>query len=128
MNIVLILTIFCVQTTLFLMSVITLKSKLSGLEEQIKGNNVHIDGQAERVIANLEEVAQFEEKALGTLAQNVAILGYEIKEVKDKIEIVNNNTLLVRQSNFEIDSCIAELNKTIKQESAKNIALHLRKF
>lgn len=110
------------------MWVFTLNKKLNSLEEEIQAINTHVDGQAERINANLEEKAQFNGKALGTLAQNVAMCGYEIKEVKDKIEIVNNNTLLVRQSNFEIDSGIAELNKTIKQESAKNIALHLRKF
>lgn len=123
-----ILLLLSLQTTLILMWVFTLNKKLNSLEEEIQAINTHVDGQAERINANLEERGQFEEKALGTLAQNTAILGYEIKEVKDKIEIVNNNTLLVRQSNFEIDSGIAELNKTIKQESAKNIALHLRKF
>ena len=123
-----ILLLLSLQTTLILMWVFTLKDKLNSLGKEIQAINTHVDGQAERINANLEEKAQFDEKALGTLAQNTAILGYEIKEVKDKIEIVNNNTLLVRQSNFEIDSCIAELNKTIKQESAKNIALHLRKF
>lgn len=96
----LILTILGLQATLLLIGINTLKSKLNGLEEQIKGNNVHIDGQAERIIANLEEVAQFNEKAIGTLSQNIAACGYEIKEV----------------------------NKTIKDESAKNIAIHLRKF
>lgn len=107
MDKLLILSIFGLQTSLFLMSVITLKSKLNGLEEQIKGNTIHIDGQAERVIVNLEEVAQFEEKALGTLAQNVAMCGYEIKEVKNEIE---------------------KANKTIRDESAKNIFMHLKKF
>lgn len=92
-----ILSIFGLQTTLFLMSIFTLKGKLNVLEGQIKANTVHVDGQAERVIANLEEVAQFNEKALGTLAQNMAVCGYEVKEV----------------------------NKTIKDESSKNIAIHL---
>ncbi|WP_346905926.1 hypothetical protein [Clostridium sp.] len=86
MDKLLILTILGLQTTLMLMSVITLKSKLNGLEEQIKANTVHIDGQAEKIIANLEEVAQFEEKALGTLAQNMAVCGYELKEIKNNID------------------------------------------
>lgn len=128
MDKLLILTVFAVQAILFLMWVFTLKNKLNSIEEEIQAINTHIDGQADKVIAEIEERGQFNDKALGQLAENVAACGYEIKEVKDKIEIVNNNTLLVRQSNFEIDSGIAELNKTIKQESAKNIALHLRKF
>lgn len=128
MDLVLILVLLGLQATLLIMSINTLNNKLNRLEGQIRANEVYIEGQTQILNANLEEIAQFNEKALGTLAQNTAILGYEIKEVKDKIEIVNNNTLLVRQSNFEIDSGIAELNKTIKQESAKNIALHLRKF
>lgn len=123
-----ILLLLSLQTTLILMWVFTLKDKLNSIEEEIQAINTHVDGQADKVIAEIEERGQFNDKALVQLAENVAACGYEIKEVKDKIEIVNNNTLLVRQSNFEIDSCIAELNKTIKQESAKNIALHLRKF
>lgn len=123
-----ILLLLSLQTTLILMWVFTLKDKLNSIEEEIQAINTHVDGQADKVIAEIEERGQFNDKALGQLAENVAACGYEIKEVKDKIEIVNNNTLLVRQSNFEIDSGIAELNKTIKQESAKNIALHLRKF
>lgn len=107
MNLVLIIAIFGLQTTLILMWVFTLKGKLNRLEEQICAINLNVDGQAERINANFEEKAQFNEKALGTLAQNIALCGYEVKEVKDKIEIVN---------------------KTIKDESAKNIAMHLRKF
>ena len=121
-----ILLLLSLQTTLILMWVFTLKDKLYRLEEQIRANTVHIEGQAQRLNANLEEIAQFNEKALGTLAQNIAMCGYEVKEVKGKIEIVNNNTLLVRQSNFEIDSDIAELNKTIRQETAKRLYLHLQ--
>ncbi len=108
------------------MSINALNNKLNRLEGQIRANEVHIEGQAQRINANLEEVAQFNEKALGTLSQNIAMCGCEIKEVKDKLEIVNNNTLLVRQSNFEIDSDIAELNKTIRQETAKRLYLHLQ--
>lgn len=107
MNLVLIIAIFGLQTTLILMWVFTLNKKLNSLEQRIEAINTHVDGQAERINANFEEKAQFNEKALGTLAQNIALCGYEVKEVKDKIEIVN---------------------KTIKDESAKNIAMHLRKF
>ncbi|WP_346935339.1 hypothetical protein [Clostridium sp.] len=81
-----ILTIFGVQAVLVLMSINTLKGKLNGLEGQIRANRVHIDGQAEKIISNIEERGQFEEKALGTLAQNIALCSYEVKEVKDKIE------------------------------------------
>ncbi len=123
---ILILLILGVQTTLFLMWVFSLKDKLNRLEGQIRVNAVHIEGQTQILNANLEEIAQFNEKALGTLSQNMAMCGYEVKEVKDKLEIVNNNTLLVRQSNFEIDSDIAELSKTIKQETAKRLYLHLQ--
>lgn len=107
MNLVLIIAIFGLQTTLFLMWAFSLKDKLNKLEGQIRTNTVYVEGHTQILNANLEEVAQFEEKALGTLAQNIALCGYEVKEVKDKIEIVN---------------------KTIKDESAKNIAMHLRKF
>lgn len=126
MDLVLIIAIFGVQTTLILMGIFTLKGRINSLEVQARANRVHIDGQANKINANLEEVAQFNEKALGTLAQNIAMCGYEVKEVKDKIEIVNNNTLLVRQSNFEIDSDISELSKTIRQETAKRLYLHLQ--
>lgn len=126
MELVLILVLLGLQATLFIMSINTLNNKLNRLEGQIRANEVYIEGQAQRLNANLEEVAQFNEKALGTLSQNIAMCGYEVKEVKDKLEIVNNNTLLVRQSNFEIDSDIAELNKTIKQETAKRLYLHLQ--
>lgn len=123
---ILILLILGLQTTLFLMGIFTLKGRINSLEGQVRANTVHIDGQANKINANLEEIAQFNEKALGTLAQNIAMCGYEVKEVKDKLEIVNNNTLLVRQSNFEIDSDIAELSKTIRQETAKKLYLHLQ--
>ena len=83
---ILILLILGVQTTLFLMWVFSLKDKLNRLEVQIRANGVHIEGQAQRINANLEEVAQFNEKALGTLSQNMAVCGYEVKEVKDKLE------------------------------------------
>lgn len=126
MGIVLILAILGLQTTLILTGIFTLKGRINSLEGQVRANTVHIDGQANKINANLEEVAQFNEKALGTLSQNMAMCGYEIKEVKDKLEIVNNNTLLVRQSNFEIDSDIAELSKTIRQETAKRLYLHLQ--
>lgn len=126
MDLVLILVLLGLQATLLIMSINTLNNKLNRLEGQIRANEVHIEGQAQIINANLEEVAQFNEKALGTLSQNIAMCGYEIKEVKDKLEIVNNNTLLVRQSNFEIDSDIAELSKTIRQETAKRLYLHLQ--
>lgn len=126
MNLVLIIAIFGLQTTLFLIGIFSLKDKLNCLEGQIRVNAVHIEGQTQILNANLEEIAQFNEKALGTLAENITACGYEVKEVKDKLEIVNNNTLLVRQSNFKIDSDIAELNKTIKQETAKRLYLHLQ--
>lgn len=86
MNLVLIVAIFGLQTTLFLMWVFSLKDKLNRLEGQIRANAVHTEGQTQRLNANLEEVAQFNEKALGTLAQNIAMCGYEVKEVKDKLE------------------------------------------
>ena len=100
MNTLLILTILGLQAVLFLMSVITLKSKLNSLEWRIKAVNTHVDGQANKVIAEIWEKGQFNEIALGQLAQNIAACGYEVKEV----------------------------NKTIKDESAKNIAMHLTKF
>ena len=68
------------------MWVFTLKDKLNALEGQLRANNVHIDGQVEKVKAEIEEKAQFNEKALGTLAQNIAACGYEVKEVKDQME------------------------------------------
>ncbi|GEM_PF-2083933 len=126
MNLVLILTIFGLQTTLFLIGINTLKGRINSLEEQIRVNTMHLDLKLERLNTKIEEKAQFQEKALGTLSQNIAMCDYEVKEVKDKLEIVNNNTLLVRQSNFEIDSDISELNKTIKQETAKRLYLHLQ--
>jgi len=97
MDKLLILSIFGLQTTLMLMSINTINKKLNRLEDEIRANTMHIYGQVEKIIANLEEVAQFNEKALGTLAQNMAVCGYEVKEV----------------------------NKTIKDESSKNIAIHL---
>lgn len=81
-----ILLLLSLQTTLILMWVFTLKDKLNALEGQIRANRVHIEGQAQILNANLEEVAQFNEKALGTLSQNMAVCGYEIKEVKDKLD------------------------------------------
>jgi hypothetical protein len=86
MDKLLILTILGMQTTLMLMGISTLKHKLNSIEGQNRAINVHIDGQAEKIIENVEEKAQFEEKALGTLAQNIAVCGYEVKEVKDKLE------------------------------------------
>jgi len=76
-----------VQAVLILMSVITLKSKLNSLEERIQAVNIHVDGQANKVIAEIEERGQFNDKALGQLAENVAACGYEIKAVKDKIDV-----------------------------------------
>lgn len=90
---------------IILMGYITLKNKLNSLEEQICAVNLNIDGQVNRMIAEIGEREQFEEKALGTLAQNMAVCGYELKEVKE--------------SNKQI-------NKSIKDESAKNIFMHLR--
>lgn len=86
MNLVLIIAILGVQTTLILMWVFTLKDKLNRLEVQIRANGVHIEGQVEKVKAEIEEKSQFNEKALGTLSQNMAMCGYEVKEVKDKLE------------------------------------------
>jgi uncharacterized coiled-coil protein SlyX len=85
MDKLLILTILGVQTTLILMGISTLKHKLNSIEGQNRAINVHIDGQAEKIIANVEEKAQFEEKALGTLAQNIAVCGYELKQVKEQL-------------------------------------------
>ncbi len=126
MNLVLIIAILGLQTTLFLMGINTLKGRINSLEEQIRVNTMHLDLKLERLNTKIEEKAQFEEKGLITVAENIAVCGYEVKEVKDKLEIVNNNTLLVRQSNFEIDSDITELSKTIKQETAKRLYLHLQ--
>ncbi|MEG2918854.1 MAG: hypothetical protein RR851_13075 [Clostridium sp.] len=115
---------------LVLMGHITLKSKLNSLGEQIKVNSTHIDGQAEKIISNIEGKAQFEEKAIGVLAQNIAMCAYESKDIKDQVEIINNNVLQLRQSNFDIDVNTEEIktlieestndiNKTVKGESAK---------
>lgn len=90
MNLVLIIAIFGLQTTLILMWVFTLKGKLNRLEEQICAINLNVDGQAERINANFEEKAQFNEKALGTLAQNIAVCGYELKEIKNNIDSNTN--------------------------------------
>lgn len=90
MDTVLILLILGLQTTLFLMGINTLKGRINSLEEQTRANRVHIEGQTQRLNANLEEIAQFNEKALGTLAQNIAMCGYEVKEVKDKLENSTN--------------------------------------
>lgn len=124
--ITLIIAIFGLQTTLFLMGINTLKGRTNSLDEQIRVNTMHLDLKLERLNTKIEEKAQFNEKALITIAEDITACGYEVKEVKDKLEIVNNNTLLVRQSNFEIDSDIAELSKTIKQETAKRLYLHLQ--
>lgn len=102
---ILILLILSLQTTLILMWVFTLKDKLNRLEVQIRANGVHIEGQTQRLNANLEEIAQFNEKALGTLSQNMAMCGYEVKEIKDKLE---------------------NANETIRQETAKRLYLHLQ--
>lgn len=75
-----------VMGVLILMGYITLKSKLNGLEERIRATNVSLNGQAWRVIAEIQERGQFNDKALGQLAENVAACGYEVKEVKDKLE------------------------------------------
>jgi len=97
MDKLLILTILGIQTTLMIIGINTLKDKLNDLEGRIKVVIMQMDGQADKVIAEIEERGQFNEKALGTLAQNMAVCGYEVKEV----------------------------NKSIKNESAKNIAIHL---
>jgi len=138
-----ILSIFGLQAVLILMSVITLKSKLNGLEEQIKGNTVHIDGQAEKVIANLEEVAQFEEKALGQLAENIKVVDIGVNKIRERdftlgqdIGKLENNTKMIKDAvtksmlclERQIDASKEEINKIIKNESAKNIAMHLTKF
>lgn len=68
------------------MCVNTLKGKLNRLEGGIQAANTHVDGQANKVIAEIEERGQFNDKALGQLAENVAACGYEIKAVKDKLE------------------------------------------
>lgn len=90
MNLVLIIAIFGLQTTLILMWVFTLKGKLNSLGKEIQAINTHVDGQADKVIAEIEERGQFEEKALGTLAQNVAVCGYELKEIKNNIDSNTN--------------------------------------
>lgn len=105
MNLVLIIAIFGLQTTLFLMGINTLKGRINSLEWQIRANRVHIEGQANKINANLEEVAQFNEKALITIAEDITACGYEVKEVKDKLENVN---------------------ETIRQETAKRLYLHLQ--
>lgn len=105
MNLALIIAILGIQTTLFLMGIFTIKGRINSLEGQVRANRVHIEGQANRINANLEEVAQFNEKALGTLAQNIAVCGYEVKEVKDKLK---------------------NANETIRQETAKRLYLHLQ--
>jgi uncharacterized coiled-coil protein SlyX len=86
MDKLLILTILGLQTTLMIIGINTLKDKLNDLEGRIKVVIMQMDGQANKVIAEIEEKAQFEEKALGTLAQNIAACAYEVKEVKDQLE------------------------------------------
>ncbi|WP_346884349.1 hypothetical protein [Clostridium sp. UBA4395] len=105
MDLVLILVLLGLQATLLIMSINTLNNKLNRLEGQIRANEVHMGGQTQGINANLEEVAQFNEKALGTLSQNIAMCGYEIKEVNCKLE---------------------DVNKTIRQETAKRLYLHLQ--
>lgn len=86
MDLVLIIVIFGLQTTLFLMGIFTLKGRINSLEEQVRVNTMHLDLKLERLNTKIEEKSQFNEKALGQLAENVAACGYEVKAVKDKID------------------------------------------
>jgi len=51
---------------------------------------VYVEGHTQILNANLEEVAHFQEKALGTLSQNMAMCGYELKEIKNSIDSNTN--------------------------------------
>ncbi len=73
MNLVLIIAIFGLQITLFLMGINTLKGRINSLEEQIRVNTMHLDLKLERLNTKIEEKAQFNEKGLITIAENIAV-------------------------------------------------------
>ncbi|WP_346962006.1 hypothetical protein [Clostridium sp.] len=105
-----ILTILGVQAVLFLMGIIALKHKLNSVEGQIMENKRILNGIENDILKSKLDIA--------------CIRGNS-NMINDKLEAINNNVLLVRQSNFEIDSNIAELNKIIKHEASKNLYMNL---
>jgi flagellar motility protein MotE (MotC chaperone) len=83
-----ILIIFSLQTILFLMGHITLKHRTNDLQKGIDKQKEcweSVEIQNNKIIKEIEEKAQFEEKALGTLAQNIAVCGYELKGIKEQL-------------------------------------------
>ncbi|MEG1256644.1 hypothetical protein [Clostridium sp.] len=118
---------------LVLMGHITLKSKLKSVEGQMdkqkdywKSVEYSVEIQSNQITKKIEEKAQFEEKAIGQLAQNVAACGYEIKEANWQGKVINNNVLQLRQSDFDIDVNTEEIKNQI-EESTKEIKADIKR-
>ncbi|MEG0153014.1 MAG: hypothetical protein RR744_07530, partial [Cellulosilyticaceae bacterium] len=105
----------CVIGVLMIMGQVTLKHKLNSLEGKMdrqkqywKSIENSIDIQSNQIVKEIEERGQFEEIALGQLAENINELGANVKE---KIDVVTRG-----------------IEQSIKDESAKNLFMHIRKI
>lgn len=105
----LILITFGLLATFHFMSVNVLKKSLKSLERVVdsqkgywKSVEYSLEIQSNQISKEIQERGQFEEKAIGQLAQNIAALGYDIEKI-----------------NGNIESSTQEINKCTKTEAVR---------
>ncbi|MEG1256877.1 hypothetical protein [Clostridium sp.] len=138
-------TLLGLGTILGLMGYVSIKKQIKVVREENKAywdsiecsTRVHANG----VIRAIEEKGQFNENALGQLAENIKVVDIGINMIRKRdftlgedLGRLSTNTDKIKAAVSECMMCLEkqigtskeEISKTIKDESAKNLYLHIK--
>lgn len=113
---------------LVLMGHITLKHKLNSLEEEIKGNTIHVELKGDEINETIQEKSKLNGKAFGVLVEKVTAIDIGVNKIRERdftlgqnISELTNNAKVLKDAIAECMLCLEKQMYASKEELEKTL-------